>query len=527
MNLSLNRFSPRLSIESGAVVQAIFLLIIASIFVWFGYIEWPGMHWDASFFSPPVVNVASGRGWRFGGYAPFYFLNLGDAYTFHGFLHIILYGVILKAVTWQRLTLLMGFLNAATYISYFVLYKQVLYRNNVYNQILPFILAFVPGTLALGLQGRPEQLLLLLFFVPAMLWSLSFSGLRWLLPSAVVAGLALLTSPLPGTIFSLGILLFYVYSESRRPLRLLLHLLLASILLFVTAFLTTRMFTPLDLIPWFNETRTTGGAVFLGYKYIFGITQYKWGFSLISPLWNLAFLFSLSLVFLFLLRSKSYLVIGLLALSMYLFSPRLLDYGYSVFLPLSLIICLDRKSFLMLRLPSWFSFPKTLILVTAWASLYLYVFLSYLALASGIGFKPYLASSARSELGRQLSLAGYEKNRSLVVYNGTKPSWSAVADGSTGYVVFDSIYGRLAVNSASLTLYEKSTGRNLEFYILPQIFPFYRWNLPNEIVLDDYKFQLIYNNWSDLSAPLERILSPSGISQDFRFALYKRVISSK
>jgi len=165
-------------------------------------------------------------------------------------------------------------------------------------------LAFVPGTLALGLQGRPEQLLLLIFFIPAMLWSLSCNGLRWLLPSAVVAGLAPLASPLPGTIFSLGILLFYVYLESRRPLRLLLHLLLASIFLFLIAFLTTRIFTPLDLIPWFNETRTTGGSAFLGYKYIFGIIKYRWAYSIVSPLWNLAFLFSLSFIFLFLLRRK-------------------------------------------------------------------------------------------------------------------------------------------------------------------------------------------------------------------------------
>jgi hypothetical protein len=97
MNLSLNRFSPRLPFESGTVLTALPLLIIASIFVWLGYLEWPGMHWDANFFAPPVVNVANGRGWHFGGYAPFYFLKLGDAYTFHGFLHIILYGVILKA----------------------------------------------------------------------------------------------------------------------------------------------------------------------------------------------------------------------------------------------------------------------------------------------------------------------------------------------------------------------------------------------------------------------------------------------
>jgi len=525
MNLSFNRFSPRLPFESGAVLTALPLLIIASIFVWLGYIEWPGMHWDANFFAPPVVNVANGRGWHFGGYAPFYFLKLGDAYTFHGFLHIILYGVILKAGTWQRLSLLMGFVNAVTYIAYFCLYTQVLHRSMIYNQILPFILAFVPGTLALGLQGRPEQLLLLIFFVPAMLWSLSLSGLRWLLPSAIVAGLAPLASPLPGTIFCLGILLFYVYSESRSPRRLLLHLLLASIFLFLTAFLTTRIFTPLDLIPWFNETRTTGGSTFLGYKYIFGITQYKWGFSLVSPLWNLAFLFSISFAFLLLLHSKKYLVMSLLALLTYIFSARLLDYGYSIFLPLSMLICLDKKSYVMLRLPSWLSFSRVLILIAAWASLYLYVFLSYAALASGIGFKPYLASSARSELGRQLRFAGYKSNRSLVVYNGTKPSWSAVTDGSTGYVVFDSIYGQIAKNSASLALYEKSTGRNLEFYVLPQIYPLHSKDLKHEIVLDKYKLQLIYDNWSDSSTPLERFLLPYGISQDFRFALYKRVVS--
>ena len=525
MNLSLNRFSPRLPFESGAVLTALPLLIIASIFVWLGYLEWPGMHWDANFFAPPVVNVANGQGWHFGGYAPFYFLKLGDAYTFHGFLHIILYGVILKAGTWQRLSLLMGFVNAVTYIAYFCLYKQVLHRNMIYNQILPFILAFVPGTLALGLQGRPEQLLLLIFFVPAMLWSLSFSGLRWLLPSAIVAGLAPLASPLPGTMFSLGILLFYVYLDSRRPRRLLFHLLLASIFLFLTAFLITRMFTPLDLIPWFNETRTTGGSAFLGYKYIFGILQYKWGFSLVSPLWNLAFLLSLFLVFLSLLRSKKYLVISLLVFLLYIFSARLLDYGYSVFLPLSLLLCLDRKSFLMLRLPSWLSFPRILILVAAWASLYFYVFLSYASLASGIGFKPYLASSARNELGRQLRFAGYKSIISLVAYNGTKPSWSSVTDGSTGYVVFDSFYGTIAKDSASLELYEKSTGRKLEFYVLPQIYPLYRKDLQNDIVIDNYKFKLIYDNWSNSSASLERFLSPYGISQDFRFALYKRVVS--
>jgi hypothetical protein len=225
------------------------------------------------------------------------------------------------------------------------------------------------------------------------------------------------------------------------------------------------------------------------------------------------------------MRSKKYLVISLLALLLYIFSARLLDYGYSVFLPLSLLLCLDRKSFLMLRLPSWLSFPRILILVTAWASLYVYVFLSYAALASGIDFKPYLASSARSELGRQLRFAGYKSNISLVVYNVTKPSLSALTDGSTSYVYFDSIYGTISKYSASPDLYEKSTGRNLEFYILPQIYPFYRKDLPNKIVLDKYKFQLIYDNWSNSSAPLERFLLPYGISQDFRFALYKRVVS--
>jgi len=119
---------------------------------------------------------------------------------------------------------------------------------------------------------------------------------------------------------------------------------------------------------------------------------------------------------------------------------------------------MDRKSIFMLRLPGWLSFPRVLILVVAWAGLYFYVFFSYATLASGIGFKPYLASSARSELSRQLRLANYKINKSLVVYDTTKPSLSAVTDGSIGFVVFDSIYGTIAKNSASLILYEKSTG---------------------------------------------------------------------
>jgi len=517
MNLNLGQSRPRPTIKCANALTVLTLLAIASIFVWLGFIEWPGMHLDSAFFSPPVINVANGRGWHFGGYTQHIPQNGNDSYTFHGFLHILLYGEILKSRTWQSLGIWMGVVNAATYIAYFALYKLVLRHGKITNHIIPYVLAFVPGLLTLGLQGRPEQLLLIIFFVPAMLWALSVSGLRWLLPSAVAAGLAPLASPLPGTIFALCIILFYTYFEINQPRRLLSHLTLACVVIFLTAFLATKVFTPLDPFQWFNTTFIRGGTAFLGYKFLFGFTNYKWGFTHLAPLWNIALLFFITLGLLKLVRSKSYVLITICAGLILILTPKLLDYGYNVFLPLCLLICLDKRSFLTLRLPAWLTYNKMLIAVTAWAFLYLYVILSYTVLASGISFKPELASSARVKLDQQLHIAGFSKKGSIVAYDSiTRPSLAPLSDGSLNYAF-------ISKDNSNLHWYEKLTGKSFDFFIIPQTYPNLQKDVPKHVMVNKQKYELIFEDWAHSKTPIENLLWPKDISQDYRFALYKRV----
>ena len=93
------------------IVWAAFLSV-ACIFIWLGFIEWPGLHPDANLYATPIINVASGKGWVFGAYSPLLVIRDSTEYAFHGILHVLVYGVVLNAGTWDEYSAWCGLVNA-------------------------------------------------------------------------------------------------------------------------------------------------------------------------------------------------------------------------------------------------------------------------------------------------------------------------------------------------------------------------------------------------------------------------------
>jgi hypothetical protein len=135
----------------------------------FGFLQWPGLHLDASFFAPVILSVARGKGWFYNGYPYFMVFNGDQVYDFHGILHVIIYGVLLRCMRWDSLFVSLAFLNILTCILYFFLYLGSLRRSGIASTLLASFFSVVPAVLCLGLQGRPEQLGPLIIAIPFFL----------------------------------------------------------------------------------------------------------------------------------------------------------------------------------------------------------------------------------------------------------------------------------------------------------------------------------------------------------------------
>jgi hypothetical protein len=90
----------------------------------FGLHQWPGLHWDAAFFAPPVINVGAHQQWSFGGYTPFLLGRQSPIYNFHGFLHVILFAKLFAVKTWSGYYCWIGVINAFTVLVYAYLFYR-------------------------------------------------------------------------------------------------------------------------------------------------------------------------------------------------------------------------------------------------------------------------------------------------------------------------------------------------------------------------------------------------------------------
>lgn len=523
------------------------LLLVASfavlaVFFFFNFFGWPGLHWDAAFFAPVITNIASGKGWVFNGYLTFLFLHENNSYDFHGVLQPLLYGGLFRASSMASLLAWMSIVNAATYLVYASVYFLILKRNRRTSLWKALVLAVVPGVIVLGLQGRPEQLLPLLFALPLLVAELGASSkvVFFLLP--IVSALACLTSPLPGLVYGVSCLVILLTNgfspasaASKKNAYAFWSGAITALLLSLIAF---KLFVPFDLIHWIKGVAFSGKSALNELPKTLNFRAGRWGYTLPSPATNLIVVFAALASLLELLLRKRVVSFLILASVLYWSSRTMGDYGYVCFVPLVLAFVLDGDLVSGWALSSVLKprFLSRASLVVAFLYLYilgLYVSvaighvrsastypqaLSFLTRAGVLDQRPGQACSPAEAIGYPEVMAP-----SLVLFANAH-SCLTTAEADSGDLPVGGFIkkGSGPQRPGWLKRYEAMTGQEIRYYLHPQQYPYLPGDLPATVNLDDQKFDLIDNTWKENYSLFERLPMPRSFPASYRLAIYQR-----
>jgi hypothetical protein len=526
--------------RSKPLLMVLASLAVIAVFFFLNSIGWPGLHWDAAFFAPVVTNVASGKGWIFDGYLAFLFLHGNNIYDFHGVLQPLIYGGLFRASSMASLLAWMSIINAATYIAYAVLFFLILKRNRRISFWKPLVFAVVPGVIVLGLQGRPEQLLPLLFSLPLLGAELGASSAVVFLLLPIISALACLTSPLPGLVY--GVFCFVIMmakgfspAASRRSAYAFGIGALVALLMAMAAF---QIFVPFGLVHWIQNIAFAGKSALNELPKTLNFRAGRWGYTLPSPATNLMVV-SASLLFLLeLLVRRKVLSFLVLASVLYWSSATMGDYGYVTFVPLVLAFMLDADLVSRFTLSSVLK-PRFLSRAAlAISFLYLYIF----GLYSFIGIGHFTSSSTYPQAASFLRRAGVVAEHPGRLHSPADvigypevmaPSLVLLSDPHSSLTTAEADSGDQAVagfikkrsgpqKSGWLLRYESMTGKRIRYYLHPQQYPFLPKDLPATVNLDDQKFDLLDNAWKDRFSFFERLPMPRSFPSSYRLAIYQR-----
>jgi hypothetical protein len=499
----------------------------------FGFLHWPGLHLDAPFFAPVVLSVASGNGWFYDGY-PFFMVFKGDQnYDFHGILHVIVYGVLLRCAQWDTLFAALALFNALTCIAYFFLYLRALRRSGVSSTLLASLFSVIPAVICIGLQGRPEQLAPLIIAIPFLLREsgLGIGAQLGVIP--VVSVLLILLSPLLGALYLALFPLALVIYSSWRPLSVGMWkpLALGTLVGLALLYFIFDIFTPFSLAHWLQRTSRGGSTAFVGLRYLFDLIQYKWGFTLVAPLWN-TFLLGTSSLFLAALLARRHLLsrrhlLALLAVAILMsrLLPIVLDYGFVPFIPVVLLVLLDRKRCGWLSVLSWTPWRLILSLSAFMAMLYLFVFVQLAVLSASHLVSGHSLTASRAKLHELISAQGSSsvlgRNDVVAVNSLSKPSLIVFGGQDVGITGLGPA-SQTPTNDDLAQRYERMFDRVIKYYVIQQSFPFLSADLAKVVWLGRQPFDLVGHEWSSEHTLLESLIRPRQLATDYRFALYRR-----
>lgn len=85
------------------ILFILFVSMVSGAFIYLGSIGWPGLHWDSALYGTPVINVANGKGWKFGSHGLAILNDPNRSFNFHGILHVFVYGVIFNLLHGQNI----------------------------------------------------------------------------------------------------------------------------------------------------------------------------------------------------------------------------------------------------------------------------------------------------------------------------------------------------------------------------------------------------------------------------------------
>lgn len=496
---------------------------ISLLFIHLGSIGWPGLHWDAALYGTPVINVASGKGWIFGGYAPQVTLRPTNTYNFHGILHAFVYGSLFGSSTWARYIFTQSIINAVTFFIYSIFYVWLLVKSygiKFYCFVIALLLSSIVGIVCIGLQGRPEQLAPLLLALPLASLLLLSRKIHLAIALCLSISLLIILSPLLGIFFAVMVL-FYLYGSSHN----MLVLLGTSIAVLGSAFLISliliSIISPISPLEWyvnvFGVSQSSGNFSGL----LLRIRENRWGATMIVPVWNILVVSAITTGGVWVWRSKRNLLsIILFALLAIFFNEVMCDYSYLSFIPFSLALCLCNSS----RIFSLYSRGQSLRLVKfavlIICTFYIYVLASYLLvplivprseLSAADALRSFSVTPAGKALASGSSAVGFPAL--------STPSMVILGDAGEKFVSFNPSLGRSS--DASVTEYEGKTGNKVTWMVYPQTATKANINPPANIYIGSCQFTLVDSNWvSPRSADF--LFRPAHLTNRYNFAIYRR-----
>ena len=489
-----------------------------------GMAAWPGLHWDADLFATPVINVATGKGWVFGGNTGGLAYTESLRYSSHGVLHVLLFGALLACDTWEKLLLWCGIVNAATFAAWTWLFHRTLRRGGHSGFFRPLCLGLMAGVIAMGLQGRPEQLAPLLISLPLLLRELGLPTRLFQIATFTLAGLLFTMSPASGVLFGMGLVFWlslkYERKDNRRFWR---ELIVAGSAAAITATLVVTLFCPFSIITWLTGvfSRSAGAYNFSGHLFGGGIPRGTFtGISMAAPLWGPCVLATVVLVMFILLRRGKFVGLAFFAAPIFYCQARLSDYGYVALFPCILLFLIGRTPASSLA----FARPEGKIVLlrlgTALGCLYALVFVHTAALALLHVRHGQSMAAARAQLV-SLGAMAYMDHPVATTFNVmSRPSFIVFGDASERYVV--AMQQRKADwVDRYLVDYSEKFHRPVEFFIYSQVTS---GKAPQEIMVGRENCKLVYDGWT-MERPRLLGFDLGGAMPGYQFALYRNAKS--
>ncbi len=497
-------------------------LVVVTSLMWLGWLEWPGLHWDADYFSSVIINVAQNDKWIFDSYSPFLLDRASNNYDSHGVLQVWFFAKLLLAKDWQSLTIAMAAVNSASYILWMWLFQYCLRKHGC---ALPWLnagwLAVVPAVICLGLQGRPEQLAPLLLAFPAAGAQLRWRAYQQRVCVGLTLGALFLLSPLVGLIAFLGYLTWVASNSRESWQQTAIGLLIVGVLMFIVSFLGLKLISPLEFFPWLQNLRSGGTPVPFAWL-IRNQQSLIWGTTLVSPFWILIISSAIFIVLLRMIsRRQLLLFFGTIAALGWVIS-RGLDYSYIPFLPLVMLLWIDEqlivpqqqtlKKLCLQTLPQIFSFIYVLIIVQQ--TLYSFVVVNENA----------TPAQARRILAPYYGLGDLDAPTTLATTIATGRAGVVLAPVHSPTISLPSSQSSEEGSKFLLNRFEKHFKQNVQFFVLQQSHNVIYNPPPKRIYLDsDQPFVLVKDGWKRKFSFFESRLRPARLGNAYWLAVYKRV----
>lgn len=515
-------------IKASTIFFVVATFLLASILISFGRLGWPGLHWDAALYGTPVINVANGKGWTFGSYTRLIAEKDTLTYNFHGLLHALFYGSLLKAGTWGQYLRLQGLVNAFTFALYSSIYAVHICRlesRSLKPFFLSILLGSVPALICIGLQGRPEQLAPLILTIPLLADLVSGRTKVMLLALGTCLGLLVILSPLVGIVF-------FVYLVGRFFVRNVGNISgwfrdlgVSALLGSVVASAIISLFTPFQPWHWAAEIASSGDSSPLRFEGILMMFSQKWGGSFTAPLWNLACIAFIAAALLSIWRVRQHRLLAMLPIvaSAIYINQKAVDYTYLPFLPFAIALCLAspgsawKPEWRDPKLPSTFQLGLWVL-----GSLYMFVILAYFAISFLAPFEQLSLEQARANF--RASVAGSELAEKNIAIGYPPQAPSLVVLGDAGLDLI-SLYSSTSLPSGDIWIdrFEKKSGRTVKYFLLPQKYTLRAPAPPNELYVGRSRYVLLKNNWVGHPAErVDKIMRPLTLSDRYNYAIYQR-----